>query len=555
MQAHKVKTQRLLPLILLTAFPLSLFALTVNSFEAVSRWGRNLEADTVLAQADELTSDLSLTKSVDDPTPLVGDTIVFTIEVGNSGPDDTTGVGVSDTLPSGYNYAGDNSSGTYSDTIGLWTIGEIAQGVSKTVNISAEVLATGIYSNYAQVATSLQLDPDSIPGNDSKREDDDDTVATSPRPISDLSITKDVDDATPFVGTQVVFTLRVDNGGPSNATGVFVEDQLPDGYTYVDDDGVGTYDPFSGEWDVGNITASSFAEHQITATVKASGDYTNIAQVTAANEFDPDSTPNNNVPSEDDQDSATTTPEAIADLSLTKNVDNPTPLVGEQVVFTVRVDNGGPSDATGVVVSDQLPSGYTYVSDDGEGDYVSGTGVWTVGDITADAFRELQLTATVKGDGDYTNVAQIIGLTETDPDLSNNKDSATIDLYVIHLPIVKKGRDFGEPNDQCQTAAYIAVNVDNRFRPEDQDDWYQFDLPSTGDLFVELSNFLPMEGQLTVYRGDSCATRQLLGINGNPAINKVLDLATQPVGHYYIYVSNDADPSLGPYTLRVNFKP
>ena len=49
------------------------------------------------------------------------------------------------------------------------------------------------------------------------------------------------------------------------------------------------------------------------------------------------------------------------------------------MVFTLTVSNAGPSDATGVAVTDLLPAGYTYVSDDGGGAYNSGTGVWTLG--------------------------------------------------------------------------------------------------------------------------------------------------------------------------------
>ncbi|NJN76168.1 MAG: DUF11 domain-containing protein, partial [Synechococcaceae cyanobacterium RL_1_2] len=70
---------------------------------------------------------------------------------------------------------------------------------------------------------------------------------------------------------------------------------------------------------------------------------------------------------------------ASADLSLTKTVDNASPNVGDNVVYTVTVNNTGPSDATNVDVTDQLPAGLTYVSDDSGGAYNSGTGVWTVG--------------------------------------------------------------------------------------------------------------------------------------------------------------------------------
>ncbi len=69
----------------------------------------------------------------------------------------------------------------------------------------------------------------------------------------------------------------------------------------------------------------------------------------------------------------------VSDLSLTKTIDNANPVVGTDVVFTITVNNDGKSDASGIEVTDLLPNGYTYVSDDAGGDYVSGTGIWTVG--------------------------------------------------------------------------------------------------------------------------------------------------------------------------------
>ena len=63
----------------------------------------------------------------------------------------------------------------------------------------------------------------------------------------------------------------------------------------------------------------------ITASVSAAGVYLNTSEVTAATETDPDSTPNNGLTTEDDYAEVSTTPGAVADLSLTKVVDNATP--------------------------------------------------------------------------------------------------------------------------------------------------------------------------------------------------------------------------------------
>ncbi|MBK8492582.1 MAG: DUF11 domain-containing protein [Saprospirales bacterium] len=73
----------------------------------------------------------------------------------------------------------------------------------------------------------------------------------------------------------------------------------------------------------------------------------------------------------------------VADLSLTKTVDNATPNVGSQVVFTITVNNAGPDAATNVTVKDLLPAGLSYVSDNSGGNYNDVTGIWTVGTIAA----------------------------------------------------------------------------------------------------------------------------------------------------------------------------
>ena len=86
----------------------------------------------------------------------MGSNVVFTLVVTNDGPSDASGVSVSDLLPSGYSYVSDDGGGAY--VAPTWTIGDLANGSSATLNVTALVLASGDYDNYAQVATSDQSD-------------------------------------------------------------------------------------------------------------------------------------------------------------------------------------------------------------------------------------------------------------------------------------------------------------------------------------------------------------------------------------------------------------
>ncbi|MBW1298411.1 DUF11 domain-containing protein, partial [Aquimarina litoralis] len=213
---------------------------------------------------------------------------------------------------------------------------------------------------------------------------------------------------------------EVSNDGPNDLpAGATVTDQLPTGYTYVSDNGSGAYVSGTGVWTLPAIANGASTSLEITVTVDASGDYENVAEVTSSANNDPDSTPNNDDgdQSEDDEDSNTPTVTPTSDLSLAKSVNNSTPNVGDTIIFTLEVSNDGPNDLpAGATVTDQLPTGYTYVSDNGSGAYVSGTGVWTLPAIANGASTSLEITVTVDASGDYENVAEVTSSANNDPD-------------------------------------------------------------------------------------------------------------------------------------------
>ena len=364
-------------------------------------------------------SNLSILKTVDNSTPNVGTNVVFTLTVTNNGPSDATGVTSTDNLPSGYTYVSDNGGGAYNSGTGIWTIGNLTNGATTSLNITAKVNATGSYANTATVTSPIG---DPIPGNNTS------TSTPIPVPQSNLTIVKTVNNATPNVGSNIVFTLTVTNNGPSNATGVKATDALPTGYTYVSDNGTGAYNSGTGLWTIGNIANGASKSLNITATVKASGVYANTASVTGDQ---PDPTPG------DETSTVIPVPVPQSNLTIVKTVDNPTPNAGENVVFTITVTNNGPSNATGVKATDALPSGYSYVSDNGAGAYISGTGVWSIGNLANGASATLNITARVNGSGSYANTATVTG-DQPDPIPGNETSTvSTVPVPQSNLAIAK----------------------------------------------------------------------------------------------------------------------
>jgi uncharacterized repeat protein (TIGR01451 family) len=123
----------------------------------------------------------------------------------------------------------------------------------------------------------------------------------------------------------------------------------------------------------------------------------------------------------------------VADLIVSQSVDKTSVKQGDYLTYTVRLRNLGPNAASGVVVSNVLSSGVTFVEArpskgatttplKGE----TGTVTWTVGTMENgdNQSAEIQVTVRVKGKTTITNVATATSTT-TDPVSGNNSASLT----------------------------------------------------------------------------------------------------------------------------------
>src|SRR3546814_20301212 len=77
-----------------------------------------------------------------------------------------TGVTVADNLPAGFSFTGASGFGSYNSATGLWSVGSIPAGVTRTLTISGTVPATAGASvtNSAEILASSAFDYDSHPG-------------------------------------------------------------------------------------------------------------------------------------------------------------------------------------------------------------------------------------------------------------------------------------------------------------------------------------------------------------------------------------------------------
>lgn len=112
-------------------------------------------ADTEVLPA----ADLGVTKSADETTVTVGQTVTYRVTVRNAGPDTATGVTVADPLPAGLAFlSAETGSGTYDPGTGEWSVGTLAAGASATLTLRAKATAPGAVTNTATAhATETDL--------------------------------------------------------------------------------------------------------------------------------------------------------------------------------------------------------------------------------------------------------------------------------------------------------------------------------------------------------------------------------------------------------------
>ncbi|MBC8644194.1 gliding motility-associated C-terminal domain-containing protein [Flavobacterium lindanitolerans] len=104
-------------------------------------------------------SDITISKTASNLKPSIDENIIFTITVSNNGQSQFTDLIINEPLQSGFQYVSSNAStGTYSNTSGVWTIPTLASGQTATLQITVKILSTGSYVNTVTITSSTPID-------------------------------------------------------------------------------------------------------------------------------------------------------------------------------------------------------------------------------------------------------------------------------------------------------------------------------------------------------------------------------------------------------------
>ena len=253
------------------------------------------------------------------------------------------------------------------------------------------------------------------------------TPDCDPEPI-DLEIVKTVDNLDANIGDQVTFSIRVNNLSDSRVLGIKIGDLLETGFRYIEHTtSLGSYDNVTGEWDIFELEPVATASLEITVEVLEGGSsYSNTAELLES--FPLDGTLSNNV--------STITlnidlPEGV-DLLLEKSALSARPLVGDEVVFTIKVTNESEEDVVSNIqvidlITGDEDSGFIYLSHMADtGTYSPENGIWEIPSLSLDQQATLLITVQVPFEGTFVNTASILRSSPTDGNPDNNEAIAEV---------------------------------------------------------------------------------------------------------------------------------
>ena len=334
---------------------------TVSGYGNVSN---SLVVGNKTASVNVTVPEINPNKTANIENPNFGDNVTYTVTVTNDGIGDANNVVVKDTLGKGLKFISATGNYTFDEATNTITwIVDLAKGESKTFKVNATV------SGYGNVTNTV------IVGNKTFNKN-----VTVP----EINSNKTVNNEIPNFGDNVTYSVTVTNDGIGDANNVVVCDILGKGLKFLNADGNFTYDEKTGTitWIV-DLVKGETKTFNVNVTVLSYGDLSN--KVVVGNK-----TVIKNI--------------TVPEINPGKEINIEVPNFGDNVTYTVIVNNTGKVNATDVVVADKLGEGLTFVNASNGGVYneTTRTITWII-NLTAGETKYLYVNTTVSAYGNITN--------------------------------------------------------------------------------------------------------------------------------------------------------
>lgn len=320
------------------------------------KWGMRLCATGAPASADLAVSQTATPNPASVNTPLQ-----FDVTVDNLGPDGATNVVLTDTLPTNatFNSATPSQGTCGAPVAGIVTcnLGSIASGGQATVAINVTPTSTGTATNTASV-TADEADPDTT-----------NNSSTLGVPVYDADLQMTLTDAPDPVlaGTNLTYTMRIDNNGPGTSYNLQAVLTMPAGTTHVGNSGGCVVSAPTVTCTLASLAPGGTWIVTVTVFVPPTTPRFTVLNASATvSALTPDPVPGNNT------DDESTLVDTAADLAII-GFAGPSTLPSTGGSYTITGRNFGPSTVPFASIQLNVPAGVTIASASG-GTCTMGTG-------------------------------------------------------------------------------------------------------------------------------------------------------------------------------------
>ncbi|MDN9988805.1 DUF11 domain-containing protein [Clostridioides difficile] len=349
-------------------------------------------------------------KTSNTETANVGDIITYTVTLDNTCDSPLTNVFFRDLIPNGLEFIPgtvtvDGVSVPGVDPNTGFSLPDIGGGTG--VEVTFDVVVESIpnpnpTNNIANIDYSYTPVEGGIPN--------DFSVDSNPVPVevisADIEVTKLSEPTIVNPGEELIYTIKVVNNGPFPSENVVLTDDVPASIINPEYslDGGASFQPWNGSLNIGTLNSGISLTVLIQGTVSLnSSEY--IVNTATVSSTTPDPDLSNNI-------STIITPvNPQAGISIIKVADEDVAVPGEEFVYTIEIFNEGPSNATNVVLTDDIPDVILNpeYSLDGGATFQPWNGSLNIGTVAPGQLIRIIIKGLVSSTatGDITNTAEV----------------------------------------------------------------------------------------------------------------------------------------------------